>query len=137
MGAIKKIISRLRVWFLPQKQAGGCIEDNRTISLGQYTHGDVIKERFELNCVEDIDYITGDCGCTTAYLEGNELVVEIDTSKTVHREGSTPHNKYVTIFYNKNEPYFIGNSMKQRVVNPNKKSAYLMLSFVTVDKESK
>ena len=137
MGTIKKIISKLRVWFLPQKQLGGCIEENRTVSLGQYTHGDVLKERFQLRCVEDIDYITGDCGCTKAYLEGNELVVEIDTSKTVQNGATTPHNKYVTIFYNKDEPYFIGDDRKQRIVNTNKKSAYINLSFVTLNKKSK
>jgi hypothetical protein len=137
MGTIKKIIDRLRVWFLPKDGSGrrhGCVDENRIVSLGTYTYGDTVKERFSIACPENIDYITGDCSCTTAYLDGDEVVVHIDTNKTVQNGSTTPHNKYVTVYYDKDEPYFIGDDKKQRVVNTKKRSAYINLSFVTTKK---
>jgi hypothetical protein len=114
---------------LPKRQ--GVIDENRTVALGEFKYGEIIKERFTVSSPEEIDYITGDCSCTKAWLDGNEIVVEIDTNKLADVKNPTPHNKYVTIYYDKDEPYFIGDSKKTRVVNTKKRSSYINVSFTT------
>jgi hypothetical protein len=102
--------------------------------MGEVKKGTTVSYGTDLLDLSRVHYITGDCGCTKAYVEGKELVIKIDTNSVVHNTGKkTPHSKYVTLHYDDTEPYFISNDRKERIVNPNKKTSTVLISFVTID----
>jgi len=102
--------------------------------MGEVKNGTLVSYGTDLLDLSRVHYITGDCGCTKAYVEGKELVIKIDTTRVVHKAGEkTPHNKYVTLYYDKDEPYFIANDKKERIVNHKKKTSTVLISFVTTD----
>ena len=107
-------------------------------SFDEKTNKEVHKFNFKLELEEGedrfediIDYIHYSCGCTSGTFnkETGELTGEVRLANVGARSGILPITKYITVYLDKNENYFVADpDTLERRVNASKRKISLQIA---------